>query len=165
MKELKGILHYIYLLQSSIESYSHIQPLPSNIIVYRGLRSGGGKLIPLYHSMIGEVIVWPSFASTSTDRDYVIERFITDEDSILFEILLRPGDSAVSIQACSEFHRESEISIAASSVFIIDSIDSVNIPVREADRRDKFTIPLVKMSYYLSWYDFNIDDRPVVIRV
>jgi hypothetical protein len=165
INELKGILHYIYFRQSSIEYCSHINRFPSDIVVYRGLKSGGVKLIPLSHSMMGEIIVWPSFASTSTDRDNAIEHFITGEDSILFEILLHPGDAAVCIQAYSQFGDESEILIAASTGFINDSIESVDIPVRDVDREDEFTIPHVKMNYCLSWYDFNIDDCPVMICV
>jgi hypothetical protein len=97
MKELKGLLHYIYLLQSSIEYDSHIHPLSTEIVVYRGFKSGGSKLIPLYHSMIGEVIVWSSFTSTSMKQESVIENYIAVEDSILFEILLHRGDAAACI--------------------------------------------------------------------
>jgi hypothetical protein len=68
MKELGGILRYIYLLQSSIEYYSHIKPLSSDMTVYRGIQQGGKILLPLYESLIGEVIVWPSFTNTSTNR-------------------------------------------------------------------------------------------------
>jgi hypothetical protein len=57
MNELQGILHYIYLLQSSIEYVQNINPFLKDVIVYRGFKAGGGKLIPLYHSMVGEVIV------------------------------------------------------------------------------------------------------------
>jgi hypothetical protein len=57
MGELKGVLHYIYLLQSSIEYCSYTNPLTSEVVVYRGFQSGGLRLTPLYYSMIGEVIV------------------------------------------------------------------------------------------------------------
>jgi hypothetical protein len=61
MSELKGILHYIYLLQSSLKYCSHHHPLSHNLLVYRGFGSGGVRLAPLYESMIDEEIVWPSF--------------------------------------------------------------------------------------------------------
>jgi hypothetical protein len=160
MNELKGILHYIYLLQSSIEYCSQMNRFPSDIIVYRGLKSGGGKLIPLYHSMVGEKIVWSSFTSTSTNRDYVIENFITGEDSILFEIVLHPGDIAACIEDYSRFDYESEVLIAASSGFMIESVD---ISMESEGNVKQFTIPLVKLSYQMSWSDFDIDEYPPTI--
>jgi hypothetical protein len=114
MNELKGILHYIYLLQSSLEYCSHYYPLSKECVVYRGYRSGGVRLAPLYESMIDEVIVWSGFTSTSTNRAYVMRQFIKDEDSILFEIALHPGDVAVSMRQYSVILLESEILIAAS---------------------------------------------------
>jgi TPR repeat protein len=157
MKELGGILHYIYLLQSSIEYCSHHQPLSCDIIVYRGIPQQGKMLAPLCESMIGEVIVWPGFTSTSTDRNLVISRFINDEDSLLFEISLHPGDVAVAIQDYSEHPHEAEIVIAASSGFRIDDVEWIDI------RGCK--IGQVRLSYCFSWYDFNIDDPPVPILV
>jgi hypothetical protein len=35
MGELKAVLYYIYLLQSSIEFYSHTKPILENLVVYR----------------------------------------------------------------------------------------------------------------------------------
>jgi hypothetical protein len=67
MKELGGMLRYVYLLQSSIHYCSHIQHFSSNFWVYRAVPTGGSELVNLYHSMIGEIIVWPGFTSTSTD--------------------------------------------------------------------------------------------------
>jgi hypothetical protein len=96
-KELKGILSYIYLLQSSIEHQSRLKPLLSELVVYRGLPSNGANLITLYDSMVGEVIIWPSFTSTSKDSQYVIQRFLQcddnseDCDGILFKIHFPPG--------------------------------------------------------------------------
>jgi 6-phosphogluconolactonase/glucosamine-6-phosphate isomerase/deaminase len=43
--------------------------------------TGGGQHVPLYESMIEEVIVWSGFASTSTDE--VIDHFLENENSIL----------------------------------------------------------------------------------
>jgi hypothetical protein len=54
MNELKGLLHYSYLLQSSFEYIKFIHPFQSDVIVCRGLQTGGKKLIALYVSMIGE---------------------------------------------------------------------------------------------------------------
>jgi hypothetical protein len=90
--ELKGIRHYIYVLPSTWECCSHHLLLSNDIIVYRGFPNGGVRLAPLYESMIDEVIVWLIFTSTSTHRECVIKRFMKDEESILFEIALHPGD-------------------------------------------------------------------------
>jgi hypothetical protein len=152
MRELDGILRYIYLLQSSIEYCSHFQPVSVDMIVYRGIEQQGKLFVPLYESMINRVIVWPSFTSTSTDRNVVISRLSTGEDSLLFEISLHPGDVAAEICDYSEHEYESEILIAASSGFRVDGIEWIDI------RGSK--IAQVRLSYCISWYDFDIDDSP-----
>jgi TPR repeat protein len=157
MKELGGILRYIYLLQSSIEYCSHIRPLLLNMIVYRGIQQNGKMLVPLYESMIGEVIVWPSFTSTSINRDFVISAFIKGDDSLLFEIALHPGDVAVAIEAYSAYAGESEILIAASSGFMVEDVEWIDI--------NGLKIGQVRLSYCMSWYDFNIDVPPTPILV
>jgi hypothetical protein len=158
MKELSELLHYIYLLQSSIEYCSHNQPLSSDMIVYRGIRHHGRMLAPLYESMVGEVIIWPGFTSTSTNRDLVISKFITGEDSVLFEISLHPGDVATSIRDYSAHKNESEILIAATSGFTVNEVEEIVID-------SQVRIPQVKLSYCMSWYDFDIDDPPAPVLV
>jgi hypothetical protein len=37
--------------------------------------------------------------------------------------------------------------------------------VQETDPEVKFTIPLVKLNYCHSWYEFNIDEPPATILV
>jgi hypothetical protein len=107
--------------------------------------------------MIGEVIVWPGFTSTSPDRESVESHFIGGADSLLFEIKLHAGDIAVDIHESSVFEGESEILIAASSGFKVKSVDWIDI--------SGMTIVRVRLSYCMSWYDFNIDDPPVPILV
>jgi hypothetical protein len=160
MNELKGILHYIYLLQSSLEYYSYHHPLSNDVIVYRGFMSGGRQLAPLYESMIDEVIIWSGFTSTSTDRDSVIKGFIKNEDSILFEIALHPGNVAICIADHSVIPSESEILIAASTGFKIDEVEYVDLEMPESEDLNSVRIPVVKMSYFLSWSDFDIDACP-----
>jgi hypothetical protein len=157
MKELGGIMRYSYLLQSSIEYCSHIRPLLSNMLVYRVIQQQGKDLVPLYESMIGEVIVWPGFTSTSTDRDFIIARFVKSVDSLLFEISLPPGEVAVAINEYSDHGNESEILIAASSGFMVDEVEWIDIPGSR--------IAQVRLSYFISWHDFNIDDPPVQVLV
>jgi hypothetical protein len=165
MNELKGILHYIYLLQSSLEYCSYHHPLSKDVIVYRGFQSGGKRLAPLYGSMINEVIVWSSFTSTSTNRAYVINHFIKNEDSILFEIALHPGNVAVSIKQYSAIPSESEILIAASTGFKIEGVEYIELEIQKSDSLSVVMIPLVKLSYFLSWSDFNIDEQPLTVLV
>jgi hypothetical protein len=157
MKEVGGILRYIDLLQSFIEYSSYMKPLVSNTKVYRGIQQHGKQLVPLYKSMIGEVIVWPGFTSTSPVQNFVISRFIEGSDSLLFEIKLHPGDIAAEIAEYSVFQEESEILIAASSGFKVKSVDWIDI--------SGMKIAQVRLSYCMSWYDFNIDDPPVPILV
>jgi hypothetical protein len=161
------MLRYIYLLQSSIECSAHAHPLESEFVVYRGIRRDGARLVSLYESMIGEMIVWPGFTSTSTERDCVLEEFILDEDSMLFEITLYPGSVAVDLHRSqiSAHEYESEILIAASSGFVIDEVDHLDIPNRGPDRRSILRIPLIRMRYSLSWSDFDIDASPVSVLI
>jgi hypothetical protein len=163
--ELKGILHYIYLLQSSLEYYSYRHPLSDYLLVYRGFMSGGGQLAPLYESMIGEIIVWSGFTSTSTDRDCVINRFMKDEDSILFEITLHPGNVGIYISNYSAIPQESEVLIAASTGFIIDGVEYIDLEMPEPVGLNPVSVPVVKMSYFLSWSDFDIDQLPHTVLI
>jgi hypothetical protein len=157
MKELDGILRYICLFQSSIEYCSHNQPLSSDIIVYRVIQQRGKMLAPLYESMIGDVIVWPGFTSTSIDRDLMISRFINEDNSLLFEISLHQGDSAVAISDYSKHPYESKFLITASSALMVDEIEWIDIR--------GLKIAQERLSYCISWYDFDIDDPPAPILV
>jgi hypothetical protein len=165
MNEFKCILHYIYLLQSSLNCYSHKHPLSEDVVVYRSLETGGRRFATLYESMIDEVIVWLGFTSTSLDRDYVINHFMKDEDSILFEIILHPGDIAACIEDYSAVASESEILIAASTGFRVEGVEYADFEKTESDDWSTVTIPVVKLSYFLSWSDFNIDDSPHTILI
>jgi hypothetical protein len=170
MRDLHGILCYIYLLQSSIEYVSYASPLRSDLVVYRGISQGGVNLSLLYESMINDVVFWAGFTSTSTLRDHVIDHFITDEDSLLFEITLHRGDSAVFMQEYSVFPNECEVLIAASSGFLVRSVDEITIKhtvvARGSDATEVYLqIPVVRLSYFVHWTDFNIDRCPPVVIV
>jgi hypothetical protein len=162
-RELGGALRYIYLLQSSIESRSHTQPLSSDIVVYRGLPSKGLKLAALYESMINEMIVWPGFTSTSRSLDYVIDHHKYCQDWILFEIELHRGDIAVDIAEDSAYPSESEILIAASTGFLVVEAGSLTVPSVASGTSGELEIPIVKLSYCHSWFDFDIDRQPKTI--
>jgi hypothetical protein len=164
MKELREVLSYIYLLQSSIDFYSQLQPLTEDCIVYRGFPSDGLRLAALYISAVGEVIIWPGFTSTSTDFECAIHRFVQKrgegEDGILFEIELHAGDVAVNIARYSSHPSESEVLIAASSAFRVVGIDYIPIGNQASDDLSDLKIPKVKLSYFVHWYDFDIDQPP-----
>jgi hypothetical protein len=157
LKELGGVISYIYLLQSSIEQWSLLHPLVSDCVVYRGVSSNGSSFSMLYESVIGEVIVWRGFTSTSLDCACVISSFVTSPDGILFEITLHPGDVAAAISEFSSF-AESEILIAACSGFVVDEVDT--ILVEDDDQNQEFTVPRVQLTYFASWFDFDLDIRP-----
>jgi hypothetical protein len=158
LKELHGVISYIYLLQSSIEQWSHLHPLKESCVVYRGFRSDGDKHALLYQSMIGDVVVLDGFVSASQDKDLVISSFVESDSGLLFEISLPAGAVAVSIVPFSDYPGESEILIAASSGFLVDSVDEISVVNRETGL--EFNIPCVKLTYFLSWYDFEVNLRP-----
>jgi TPR repeat protein len=165
MDELKHILSYIYLLQSSIECGSHETPIRENLVVYRGIR-GATDLGMLYESTIDDVIIWPEFTSTFTDRDYVLNSCITDEDCILFEIELHPGDVAVLIEQRAEHQSGNEVLIVASTGFKVVSVDDTELSIQGEDGTSKlFHHPIVQLSYFLHWYDFDLDQRPPLVCV
>jgi hypothetical protein len=160
MRELRGIVSYIYLLQSSIESRSHVAPIRENFVVYRGIQNSADQGM-FYESMIGDVVVWCGFTSTSTDRDYVVNEFITDDDCVLFEIELHPDDVAVFIERDSEYEFEREVLIAASTGFQVLSVDYTDVSIcGECDESVHVHLPIVKLSYFLHWYDFDLDQCP-----
>jgi hypothetical protein len=153
MRELNGILSYIYLLQSSIQYLSHTEPFHEDLTVYRVI-SGDCDLALLYASMIGGVVVWPGFTSTSSDRNSALGSFATDDNCVLFEIELHRGDIAVEIQDVSEYQDEREILIPASTAFEVISVDDTD-----------GSIPSVRLSYFLDWCDFDLDDYPRAVIV
>jgi hypothetical protein len=141
-----------------------LKPLQEDIQVYRGFRSRGSYFASLFESVIGNVIVWPSFTSTSTDRDRVIADFI-EEDGILFEINLHRGDVGVSIRDYSTFESENELLIPASTGFRVDSVDFIDVEGRELNSSSIVPFPIVTLSYFLHWYDFDLEQRPLPVLV
>jgi hypothetical protein len=71
--------------------------------------------------------------------------------------LLHPGDAAVDMRNYSDYVRESEILIAASSGFMVEAVDWVEIR--------GIRIAQVRLNYWMSWYSFNIDDQPKLILI
>jgi TPR repeat protein len=131
LKELNGILNYIYLLQSSIYECACNSPITENQVVYRGLSSRGSELGPLYASFLGQVIVWKSFTSTSTDIECAMREFVESSEGILFEITLCAGAVAGDIHRYSVYPDEREVLIAAMSGFMVESIDYIPTPQLE----------------------------------
>jgi hypothetical protein len=160
MKELHGFLSYIYLLQSSIAYRSRFFPLVSDVTVYRGISRCSPTLASLYESMIGELVVWPAFTSTSRNREFVIHSFLRGEQSILFDINLSPGDVVADITDDSVFPGEEEFLISASSAFIVVSVDKIIVEKLEQGATIHLEIPHVTLKYSLGWHDFEIDTPP-----
>jgi hypothetical protein len=151
MRQLRGIVSYVYLLQSSIEQWSLRHPLLGECVVYRGFPSNGEYYISLYQSVIGELIVWRSFTSTSLDRETVISSFVGGPDGLLFEISLHAGDVAALLAG-------GEILIGAWSGFIIDSVDKVSVV--DSQTGDEFIFPRIHLTYFTSWHEFDLDAPP-----
>jgi hypothetical protein len=164
LKELDGILNYIYLLQSSIQECACNLPIREDQVVYRGLPSRGSELAAIYASSIGQAIVWPSFTSTSKDIECVMRDFIQSSEGILFEITLCAGAVATAIDRYSAIPIEHEVLIAAMSGFMVESIDYIPYSHSKhgvtTDDSVSSAIPKVKLRYWMSWFDFDIDNPP-----
>jgi hypothetical protein len=165
MKELRGLLSYIYLLQSSVDYSSRLTGNNKNRIVYRGFPSNGAATVALYQSLIGEVIIWPAFVSTSTDIACVFRCFVRSENGILFEIELHEGDAAADIAHDSDYSREREVLIAASTGFLVVGVGEKTFIRRKRDVVAEFTVRVVKLKYFMHWYDLDIETLPPVLLV
>jgi hypothetical protein len=84
---------------------------------------------------------------------------------MLFEITLHPGDCAALIEDYSAYEGESEVLIAALSVFKIEDVEYIDIPKKHSDGQSTVNIPLVKLSYWQSWYDFDVDTPPPYLMI
>jgi hypothetical protein len=129
-----GPLAWIYLLQAAIEFDAGERPQPG--VVYRGIVDGDAELAGLYCSAIGEVVVWPAFASASRERPRVLRDCATHPEAILFEITL--GHGAIAAEVAN-----SEVLIAADSAFRIVDLYEEEI----GDSRVK----VVKMEWVDDW--------------
>jgi hypothetical protein len=157
MDKLYGICAYVHLLQSSIHWFSRARPIVRVHRVYRGFVTGRNDLLQVYESIIGRVFVWPAFTSTSTDRDLVLRHFTTEDEGILFEIELHPGDIGASIRDYSQYQDEHEILIAPRSGFTVRSVEYLDLPRRTPDSVGRVRMPVVKLAYAQHWYDFDLD--------
>jgi hypothetical protein len=160
MKEMRGILSYICLLQSSIDYCARKCPITDCCTVYRGLFSGAELLVPLYVSMIGDVLVCPAFMSTSRRLDCVVEAFLGPSDGLLFEISLSPGAIACDISELSAHPEEEEVLIAAMTQFFVADVDEVSLPVDSGGVTTELTVARVKLVWVGNWDRFDIDNPP-----
>jgi hypothetical protein len=156
INELRGILSYIYLLQSSIDHLAMQQPLEEEIVVYRGLHGIDPGLASCYRSVNGNVILWRSFTSTSRNLELTIRKFVRNEKGLLFEIHLHRGNIVANLSRYSAFN-EFEMLIPAYTAFRVD--DVVDFHVHDAIQtvQQNTIVPLVKLSYAFSWHDFALD--------
>jgi hypothetical protein len=95
--------------------------------------------------------------------------FVKSSEGILFEITLHPGAVATKISGYSVHPEESEVLIDAMSGFVVESVNY------GSDRHEDTTagqhntiesrIPRVKLRYWLSWVDFDMDSQPVNLMI
>jgi hypothetical protein len=152
---LQGLLSYTCILQASIAHLAKAHPISEDTIVYRGIDHNGQQLLPLYYSMLDEVIVYPSFTSSTLNREYALTNFVGDNDGILFEIVLHPGTVAADIHELSAIPVEQEVLIAASTAFRIDRIEECHIPRDGFDH--ELVIPMVCLSSHSQWHEFDFE--------
>jgi hypothetical protein len=156
INELRGLLSYIYLLQSSINHLVIQKSLEEEVVVYRGLHDIDPGLVNCYISAIGYIILWRSFTSTSRSLELTVDRFVRSETGILFEIHLYPGNIAVDISRDSAF-REFEILIPAYTTFHVEGVVDLRVQEVFPAFQQDIIVPLVKLSYASSWFDFALD--------
>jgi hypothetical protein len=65
---------------------------------------------------------------------------------------------AAQISRYSRFPSELEVLIPASTVFLVDSVD--RICVYGTAEGQEITIPRVKLTLFMDWYDFDLDRSP-----
>jgi hypothetical protein len=152
--DVKGIVNCIYLLQSSIEHFSHDHPFETDLIVY--VKEPKAEVnVQLYISLIGEVIVKPGFIIGSTQQHEVMVGI--GNDDFLIEITVHPGNAVVPLCDFSGIPNESGVLIAASTGFFVDAVEYIEHP--DGSDADVSTIWLVKLSYWSSWYELIIDGQ------
>jgi hypothetical protein len=155
VKELRGLLSYVYLLQSAIHSWWQLHPIAEDTVVYRGIPRLRQNLEPLYLSAVDEIVLWRGFTSTSRRIETAVRNFAKDRSGTLFEITLSSGCSAADISSFSA-HRESEVLIAARPAFHVDSADEYRLSTAAAESEREAVLPFVKLSFAFSWFDFEL---------
>jgi hypothetical protein len=164
LKELNGILNYIYLLQSPICECGCNSPIREHQVIYRGLSRWVQNLGHFTRCSLARLV----FGTISRVQQFVIEiaicKFVKSSEGILFGITLCAGAVAGALRLYSAYPKEHEVLIAAMSEFMVESIDHILAPQREqSTSRHNFvdsTIPNVKLRYCSPWFDFDIDNRP-----
>jgi hypothetical protein len=146
IKELRSVLSYSYLLQSSIDYSSQLRTFVEQRIVYRRFSSDDPILVQLYESLVGEVIILRRFIRTSINFNVVIKIFIQNADRIMFEIEFHHSKVAINIACYSDNPIESIFLIVVSSMFRIVWIEEIQI---RNEISDDFTISRVKLSYFV----------------
>jgi hypothetical protein len=125
--------------------------------VRRAVHSGLSQIVGHFKRMILQSLLRPMW-KILRKHFYSPLHFIKNEDNILFEIVLHPGDIAICIADHSVTASESEILIAELTGFKMDQIESIDLEITESDDLNYVRIPVVKMCYFLSWSDFDIDE-------
>jgi hypothetical protein len=111
----------------------------------------------LYDSVVGDTILWRSFTSTSRSLEVALGRFMSQRNGMLFKIHLHAGSVAADIHDSSKHSNELEVLIAAYTAFRVDEVVSFHIRDEFPEFKWDIDIPVVKLSYASSWFDFAFD--------
>jgi hypothetical protein len=78
---------------------------------------------------------------------------------------LHTDDVGVSIRCYSTVESENEVLIAASSGFRVELVDFIDVEGRERNSSSIAPFPIVTLNYFLHWYDFDLEQRPLPVLV
>jgi hypothetical protein len=133
------VLELTSLLQASVELCAFEA---AGCVVYRGIGNCGCDVEKWYQSSIGHVIVWRGFTTAMRDREKVVEKYVGQDNGVLFVISL--GRRAIVADL-----GDGDVLIAAETGFRIDEV-----------RRTEEGITLVIMEWVAAWSDAELHWNP-----
>jgi TPR repeat protein len=145
-----GFLSYACLLQFTVETLR--ERWADGDSVFRGFAEGGRALSEKCRAAVGEVVVWPAFASASRERGRVVREFVKGREGILFEIVLNSGSIVAKLGVPGT--EQSDVLIAAESAFRVEGVSEFVVEGGE------WAVPCVKLTWAGAWSDGNIDRAP-----
>jgi hypothetical protein len=112
--ETGTVLELASLLQASVELRAFEAV---GCVVYRGIGNCGCDVEKWYRESIGEIIVWRGFTTAMRDRERVVEKYVGQDNGVLFVISL--GRRAIVADLGDE---DGDVLIAAETGFRIDEV-------------------------------------------
>jgi hypothetical protein len=153
IRELRGFLSYICLIQGAIELFAEDQTITGDSVFFHGIPTGASDLRNVYCSMVVEVVVWSSFTRASRDIGRVLQDLVRGSDGILFELTMRSRDIFAAVETGDMF----EVLIAAASLFKVDAVETI-----ESGDAEGIIYPVVKMTCVGDWSVFDIERKPAI---